>query len=104
MLREGQYKFVYYVGYRPQLFDLESDSQELNDLVETGSHTDLVETFEKKLRDLLDPEEIDALAKADQNILLNKHGGKDAVMNRGTFTNSPVPGEKPQFNPGLKTS
>ena len=34
MLRKGKYKYHYYVGYRPELFDLKADPEELHDLAE----------------------------------------------------------------------
>ena len=32
MIRHGKYKYVHYVAYPPQLFDLEADPEELRDL------------------------------------------------------------------------
>ncbi|MCP4816638.1 MAG: hypothetical protein GY888_29345, partial [Planctomycetaceae bacterium] len=42
-------------------------------------------------------EAADARAKADQEALVNSHGGREAVLERGTFVNSPAPGETPTF-------
>ena len=56
--------------------------------------------LERQLRDLLDPEATDARAKADQRALVARHGGRDAVLAKGTFVNSPVPGETPTYHPG----
>jgi len=98
MLRDGQYKLIYYVDAPPQLFDLESDPQELNNLAESPNHRSLLQKLEQKLRDLLDPEAIDAQAKASQKTLIERHGGKEALLKRGQFTNSPVPGETPVFH------
>jgi choline-sulfatase len=53
--------------------------------------------FERELRALIDPEAVDAQAKADQKALIDSFGGKEAVMSRGAFDNSPVPGETPTF-------
>ena len=49
------------------------------------------------LRSLLDPEAVDAQARADQRTRIEAFGGEAAVRARGTFTNSPVPGEAPGF-------
>lgn len=100
MLREGRYKYVHYVGYPPQLFDLESDPQEINDLAASPNHKSVLDEFESKLRELLDPEAVDARAKADQQALLERYGGREKVLERGTFINSPVPGETPVFHAG----
>jgi len=40
---------------------------------------------------LLDPEGVNAQALADQSRLLNKHGGRDAVLDRGGIHGTPVP-------------
>ena len=49
------------------------------------------------LREICDPEAIDAQAKADQKALINRFGGEAEVRERGFFENSPVPGESPKF-------
>ncbi len=95
MLREGSWKYVHYVGDPPQLFDLSNDPLEVNDLAMT--RPEVVASMEVKLRALLDPEAVDARAKADQEALINQYGGREGVLARGTFINSPVPGEKPKF-------
>ena len=97
MLRAGRFKYVHYVGYEPQLFDLESDPLETSDLAKTGTHQDVLAKMEARLREVVDPEEADARAKSDQQTLVQQHGGKEAVLRRGTFVNSPVPGEQPKF-------
>jgi len=100
MLRQGRFKYIYYVGHAPQLFDLEADPRETRDLAASADHAQVLAEFEGKLRGLLDPEAVDAQAKEDQRALVERHGGREAVLAAGTFTNSPVPGETPKFHPG----
>jgi arylsulfatase A-like enzyme len=38
MIRSGRWKLIHYDGIRPQLFDIESDPQEFNDLGESPPH------------------------------------------------------------------
>jgi choline-sulfatase len=97
MLRNRQYKYVYYVNDPPQLFDTTVDPDECNDLGQSSDHREVLENFERELRELIDPEAVDAQAKADQKALIDSFGGKEAVMSRGAFDNSPVPGETPTF-------
>ncbi len=97
MIREGKYKYIHYVNFPPQLFNLEADAQEENDLANSDECRKIVSRMEAKLRELLDPEAVDARAKADQKALVDRHGGREAVLQRGTFVNSPVPGETPTF-------
>ena len=100
MLRSGRFKLVFYVGYPPQLFDLEADRDECRDLAALADYRPVVDALERELRALLDPEATDARAKADQRALVARHGGRDAVLAKGTFVNSPVPGETPTYHPG----
>jgi len=92
MIREGKYKFVYYVGYPPQLFDLEADPEELTDLGEAADHAEIRAACEAKLRAICDPEAVDARAKARQEAQMTRHGGRDAVIARGDLGYSPPPG------------
>ena len=94
MIRKRNFKYVYYVDYPAQLFDLESDPLEQNDLINDPSHVALIKQFEKELRHICDPELVDQRAKRDQATLVEKHGGRDAVLKRGSFNGTPAPGEK----------
>ena len=97
MLRDRKYKYVYYVNDSPQLFDLETDLDEVADLSASPDHRPILRDFEDRLRAMLDPEATDARAKADQKAQLEAFGGEGAARKRGTFDNSPVPGEAPGF-------
>jgi choline-sulfatase len=97
MLRDRQYKYVHYVNARPQLFDLLADRDEVHDLAQTDDGQALVREYAVRLRALLDPEAVDAQAKADQTARVAVFGGEAKVRARGTFTNSPAPGEDPGF-------
>jgi choline-sulfatase len=97
MLRSGPYKYVHYVGEPPQLFDLAADPNELHDLAPDPTHRRLLQQLEAQLRTLLDPEATDRRAKAEQAAKVAAHGGRDALIRRGTFDNSPVPGERLAF-------
>jgi choline-sulfatase len=97
MLRDGQYKYIHYVKQAAQLFDLDSDPDELDNLAEKASHQEVLKDFEQRLRTILDPDAIDALAKADQAHKVLEHGGREAVIARGTFVNSPTPDDEVRF-------
>ena len=47
--------------------------------------------FEKRLRDILDPEAVDANAKQDQNAVIAELGGRDAVLKRDVPISTPAP-------------
>jgi choline-sulfatase len=97
MLRNRHHKYVYYVGAPPQLFDLVADPHELKDLSQGSENAALLNQFEQELRSLLDPEAVDEAAKRDQQEKVRSFGGKEPILARGAFDNSPVPGEAPKF-------
>jgi choline-sulfatase len=94
MLRDGPYKFVYYAGYEPQLFDLAADPGELTDLAVDPHYAAVRERCEAKLRAIGDPDEIDRRAKADQARRLEAAGGAALVEAMGDrFAYSPAPAQ-----------
>lgn len=93
MLRHGNLKYLYYVGFRPQLYDLARDPGELRDVSADPEYRDAIKRLETELRSLIDPEAIDARAKADQRAIVERNGGREAVVNKGTFGYTPAPGE-----------
>ncbi|MCZ6629002.1 MAG: sulfatase-like hydrolase/transferase [SAR324 cluster bacterium] len=97
MIRKGPYKYIHYVGNSPQLFDLEGDPDELHNLAGLQEHARLLAECEADLRVICDPEAVDALAKQDQAARIAEHGGKEKILARGSFGNTPAPGEKPVF-------
>ncbi|MSP48341.1 MAG: sulfatase [Alphaproteobacteria bacterium] len=97
MIRVGRYKYVHYVGLAPMLFDLEADPVERRDLGRDPAHRRTVAECEAALRRVLDPEAADRLARADQKARVDAFGGREAVLRRGSFGYSPVPGDKPVY-------
>ena len=100
MLRDGRYKYNHYCGFEPELFDLENDPEEMNDLSHCSEHTATLDRMRESLRHMLDPDAVDRRAKAYQRALIERHGGREAVIKRGAFVGTPVPGEKADFTPG----
>lgn len=96
-IRDGKYKYVHYVKYPPQLFDLESDPEEIHDLAGDAAYARVVERCRAKLYEVCDPEEVDRRAKARQAELLQLHGGRDAVIKRGDLGFTPAPGFAADF-------
>ena len=97
MIRHGQYKYVHYVGMAPMLFDLEADPHERKDLGTDPALKATIAECEALLRKVVDPEAADRQARADQKIVIEKHGGKDAILKKGTFRYSPPPGVKAAY-------
>ena len=94
MVRENRYKLIYYVGMPRQVFDLESDPDECHNLAEDSAHAEAVRRLESALRAICDPEEIDRIARADQQRRVEAAGGTEAIVAGGVkFTHSPPPSQ-----------
>jgi len=98
MLRKGRWKYVHCARYRPQLFDLEADPEELVDLGDDPAHRATIAALEVELRRFCDPEEVDARAKRRQAETLARHGGREAALARGDLNYTPAPGQAPDMN------
>jgi choline-sulfatase len=92
MIRHGRYKYVHYVAYPPQLFDLDADPDELSDLAEDAAYATVLAECRERLYRICDPAEVDARAKKRQAELLELNGGREAVIKRGDLGFSPPPG------------
>jgi choline-sulfatase len=66
MVKKGHYKYNYYVGENPQLFDLDSDPGEFNDLSQDPRFAALRDELHQELLKILDPEQVDQKAKFHQ--------------------------------------
>ena len=98
MIRKGPFKYVYYAGMPAQLFDLDADPQETRDLAAEPGYQGLLADCEKQLRAVVDPDAADRLAKSDQAARIAAYGGREAILNLGSFSHSPVPGTKAVYN------
>ena len=90
MLRMGDYKYVYYVGHQPEVFDIKSDPNELQNLANDSSFKSLVDMLDNALRSIINPESVDEAARRDQKKMLKDVGGIDFVLNRGNYAGTPV--------------
>ncbi len=97
MLRQGNYKYICYVGMPPQLFNLDADPEELEDIAGDPEQASRLKAFEQELRMICNPEEVDRRAKADQAALVQRHGGRDKIIDKGGFGATPAPGSRPAY-------
>ena len=98
MVRWQNWKFVYYVDHEPQLFDLETDPHELTNLVVQDVHHPRIQAAitegERRLRQICDPEAVNAKCFADQAERIEELGGEDACINAYVFNHTPTPDEQ----------
>jgi choline-sulfatase len=64
---------------------------ELHNLVPDDTHGSRVREFEMRLKNLLDPQKVDASAKTDQAKLVRGFGGIDSALRSGTRAETPAP-------------
>lgn len=103
MLRWGMWKYVHYVNYAPQLFDLESDPDELIDLAPRADREPrfaaaLSEGL-RRLRKICDPDEVNARCFAGQKARITELGGENACREAHVFNHTPAPGEQEEGSP-----
>jgi choline-sulfatase len=80
MLRKGRFKLIYYVGFEPELFDLEADPEESTNLAAKAEYAATMKELEAELRSIVDPELEDKRANEAQRILIESKGGPAQVM------------------------
>jgi len=90
-LVRGRYKYHHYVDYGPELFDIVADPHERTDLAARPEMAATVHAMRTALCARLYPEDIDRLAKRDQDELVRRAGGREAALGTGHRGATPVP-------------
>ncbi|MCJ7855613.1 sulfatase-like hydrolase/transferase [Lachnospiraceae bacterium NSJ-143] len=91
MLRKGRFKLIYFAGgYPPQLFNLEDDPDELNDLSNDERFKPVLNDLTAELYKVADPEALSSKAKKEQLEKLRRIGGREQAL-KSIIPFSPVP-------------
>jgi len=94
MVRWGQWKYVHYVGYPEQLFDMDNDPTELHDLaqgvVEDPHILNALEEGRRRLNHICDPVAVNNQCFADQKLKIEALGGEEVCATAYTFNHTPV--------------
>lgn len=72
---KGNWKYNYYVGFEDQLFNLEEDPNEWNNLVEAPQYKKKIQEMKKILFSVCNPENVSKEAFEDQGVRLRKMSG-----------------------------
>ncbi len=91
LVRQGAWAYHHYVGFTPELFDLESDPGQSRNLAGDPQHAERREHLDHLLHTMLDPVATDRRAKADQAALVARHGGREAALKLGPQGTTPPP-------------
>ena len=95
MLRKGCWKLIRYVGFADELFDLESDPEELRNLAGSPEHSEISANLHAELNRICNPEQTNATAFADQATLIQSYGGREAAFKLGAPGATPPPKVSP---------
>lgn len=90
MIRWDRWKYIFYTAAQPQLFNLQNDPRELEDLAQSTAHADFLAEGERRLRLMCDPEAVSQRALSDQKARLQDLGGREAALS-GAFSHTPIP-------------
>lgn len=89
MLRKDNWKYIEYVGFEPERFDLIADPEESNNLA--IERPDIVVALSKALRRHVVPEDANAAAFQAQDDLIAGFGGREAALALGRKGATPPP-------------
>lgn len=92
-LADAHHAYHHYVGFEPELFDLQADPLECHDLAGRAANAAELAAWSRRLHDCIDPDRLDAQAKAAQRALVNAVGGPQVAWGIGPAGASPVPTE-----------
>ena len=90
MIRHGRWKYVHYPGYVPELYDLAADPDETRDLAASPAHRRVLAECERRLRRIVDPDEANERAFADQAALVERLGGTEAILASDDYDFTPA--------------
>lgn len=91
MLRDKRYKYIHYIGFPDQLFDLVNDPEEQHDLASKDGNSGLLREFKSRLERLVDTVSTNALAHADQEAMIDQLGGRAEIAKRKAMPFTPAP-------------
>lgn len=98
MIRWDEWKYIHYVNFPPQLFNLNDDPNEICDLAQNENDCSrvalaLVEGY-KRLLEICNPETVNKECFSDQAKRIEQLGGVEACKSAYVFNHTPTPNEQ----------
>lgn len=90
MIRYRNWKYVYYPGFPPQLFDMDADMYENRDLAHSTQHRDVIDVCHAKLLEICDPDAVNARCFDDQAAVIERLGGVKGILGIEPYDYTPV--------------
>lgn len=91
MLRKGRWKLIEYIDFDPEMFDLNADPEETNNLAQDPEFASTLAMMMAEMRKVCDPEAVNSQAFADQDEMIESYGGKSVAVNLGAPSATPAP-------------
>ncbi len=82
---------IHYHGFDPELFNLNEDPEESINRASDSKCADILNDMYRELRAICDPDAVNDLAFADQDKLIEKHGGREKAALVGAPAATPAP-------------
>lgn len=90
-IRSDEWKYIHHEGHRPELYNVDVDPNELDDLHGVSSVAEVEAKCAAILNDLVDTKAANAAAFASQDQLIEQYGGRDGVAKAFRFNHTPSP-------------
>ena len=91
MVRQGRWKSIHYVGFEPELFDLDDDPEEMVNLAGVPACQSVLARMHDVLRSICDPDAVNDQAFADQAAMIERYGGREKAIQLGAPAATPPP-------------
>ena len=104
MVRWDDWKYIYYAGLAPQLFNLAADPRELMELAQIKNDPRVSAALaegQRRLLEICDPEAVNRQAFADQAKRIEMLGGVEACKTSYLFNHTPTPSEQAKLERSL---
>ena len=72
------------------LFNIDKDPRELVNLVDDAEYQEAVGEIRARLFEIMDPEEVNRQAFSDQQLMIEKLGGMEAILALPSFNHTPL--------------